>query len=741
MIIDWKSRISEDDRYVDTQGIPRYTMTFGDKSKKEIIYGIECWIPEEPEDHLCINYGLSEHDQIFRLTYIPDQVKYRDKDFGRENWTEKEIDDFIDQQWHIRRNGLWFWIKGIKTYVPPCLWFKMNVWAAKTGKSFIYKASDRRMFIVLMTATLHPKCKGIADFKCRQLGDTENVMCYMYERGSRIRGTLHTMQSAINEEHVIGTYERLVHGHTNMIYYFRPMNRGTESPRKGLQLDYPPKSLTHAEIQRQKDAGGIINKSSQEEYQHPPLKSSFKYGTTKVSRFDGSTGVSTAYLDEFGKANDMSPVEWIQVISEATWDSNRGKKAGMIVITSTVEEISENSLEWAQKIYVESDPNKLLSSGNTTNGLWRIVRASGERGFEEIVSDRWGDIDEKAVIDAITEKYEAMVSAGNKQGAMSFLRKNPRNIEDIFLTSKNDSPFNTEGLDKRYNHIDRLPLGDKPYIMGDFKWKDGIADTTVIFVPNPKGLFCVSIFPKDCGVEDNKRVDGIMANKPGNTGVFCSGLDPIDQNETIASDEERSKLSFAIMVKYNKDVDSAEHLYYQFDDEIHGIQKGMPADMGAGFKTNRFACTYMFRHDNPDIDFENVILAHVFYGSDFLPEKNKYGGLKSYLKSRGYANYEMDKPTDVKNAKGQTEKGGVTATENSISMYFDFITAYTYSMCNAIDHPMLLQQWSTMNWKNKTKKDLGVAAGWALYASKQKKPRWHGDKQKVQLQHFTENIV
>lgn len=739
-MIDWKKRIDKTDRFIDMQGLPYYTMTWGERSKKEIIYDIECWIPEEPEDHHCVNYGLSEYEQIFRLTFVPPQVRQRDKDFGRDSWTEKEIDAFIDSDWNKRRNGVWFWIKGVKTYIPGELWFKMNHWKDTTGKEFFYKSSDRRMFVVLQNATYHPTCKGIADFKCRQLGDTCNVLVYIYSRGSRIRGTLHTMQSCINEDHIIGAYERLVHGHTNMIYYFRPMNRGTESPKKGLHLDYPPKSLTHAEIQRQRDAGGVINKSSMEEYQHPPLKSVFKYGTSKVSRFDGSTGVSTAYLDEFGKATELNPIEWIQVMAEATFDSNRGIKAGMQLLTSTIEEISENSLEWAQTIYRESDPNKLLSSGNTVNGLWRIFRGASERGFETIVTDRWGDIDSDLVIQAITEKFNAMVEAGNRRGAMSFLRKNPRHIEDVFLTTKNDSPFHTENLTKREFYLSEV-ASPKPYVRGNFRWKDGQKDTVVIWEPNPKGKWVVSKHPHDFGLESNHRVSTINAPKPANTNYFCSGLDPIDQNETIASDEERSKGAFVIMRKPDTSVDSSDSLYYQFNDDVNGIQKGMPVDLGSAMQTNRVCCTYMQRPDDPNEFFEDVIMTHVYYGSDFLPEKNKYGGLKTFIKMRGYALYEMDKPTDVKNYKGQTEKGGVTATENSINMYFDFITAYTCNMANAIDHPELLQQLMSMNWKNRGKKDLGVAFGWALYASMQRKPRWHGDRQKQVIKHYTDNYV
>lgn len=738
--MDFKNRISADDTTIDLQGLPYYKMVFGANATKETIYDVECWIPDAPEDSACVNHGLSAREQIFRFTHIPDQVRFRDKDFGRDNWTEREIDAFVDAEFNKRKNGIWFWINNKKTYIPGCLYFKMNYWTSITSETFLYRDSDREFFTFLLNATIHPKCKGVADFKCRQIGDTENCICYMYERGSRIKGSLHTMQSFVNEDHVIETYQRLIHGHSNMIYYFRPMNRGTENPTKGLYCAYPSKHLTHAEIQRQVDAGTSVGTSSLESYQHEPLGSRFKYGPAKTVRFDGATGICTALGDESGKSTTDNPVDWIQTMVEATFSSIRGKKRGMIVMPTTVEEISANSLDWAETIYKESDPHKLLKSGNTINGLWHIFRGVAERGFEEIIADWWGAIDKALVIEAVTEKYNAMIEAGNARGAMGFLRKNPRTIADVFLTAKNDSPFNTEGLSKREFYLTEV-AHPKPYVRGNLRWKDGQPDTNVVWEPNPKGRWVISKHPHDYNLEANKRVDHINARKPGNTAYFCAGLDPIDQNETVSSDEERSKLGLVVMRRPDKTVDSEETLYYQFNDDIRGIVKGMPVDLGSDFKTNRVCCTYLSRSDNPADNFEDVILTMVYYGSDFLPEKNRYGGLKTYLKLREYSGYEMDKPTDVKNVKGQTEKGGVTATENSISMYFEFITEYTYTMANAIDHPELANQLKVMNNKNKGKKDLGVAFGWCLYAAKQKKARWHGDKEKKEIRHFSENVV
>jgi len=331
-----------------------------------------------------------------------------------------------------------------------------------------------------------------------------------------------------------------------------------------------------------------------------------------------------------------------------------------------------------------------------------------------------------------------MIRAGNMKGAISYLRKNPIDIDDVFRSASNESQFHIENLQRREFYLSEV-ANPKPWGRGNLKWKDGIADTEVIWEPNSKGKWVISRHPHDYELETNKRVTTISANKPGNSRYFCCGIDPIAQKDTL--EKEPSKGAIVIMRKMDKDVDVAESLYYQFNDEIRGIVKGSPVNNGSEFETNRVICTYMERPSDPAEFFEDVILSVVYYGTDFLPEKNSYGGLSAYLTLRGYNLYEMDKPTTVKNYKGQSEKGGVTATEGSINMCFDFITTYTCTMANAIDHPDLLAQLLTMNWNNRGKRDLGMAFGWALYANLQKKPRWHGDKQKQIVQHYTEYHV
>lgn len=738
--IDWSKRVSSDDKYIDMRGLPYYNISFND-GNKEVIYGMEVNIPDEPEDHECVNWGLDEYNQIFRKTLVPDQVRHRDRDFGRLNWSQREVDSFIDHQWNLRKNGLWIWIKNRKTYIPGQLWFKYNAWTPSTGEEFEYRNHEREFFTFMLHIQRDPIDLGVADFKCRQLGDTENALVIMYERGSRKRGSLTTMQSCINEEHIIGAYERLIHAHKNMVYWFKPMNTGTENPKKGLVLDYPTKYLTHAEISRQNESGNIINKSSAENYEYPPIGSKFQYGPSKVKHFDGRTGVLTAYDDEFGKSSDMDPVEWIQTMVETVFSNIRGKKRGIIIMTSTVEDMTENSLEWAMQIYKESDPNKRKTTGSTVNRIVRIFRGVADRGFETIVADRWGDIDREAVIAAVTEQYNAYMEAGNSKGAMSFLRKNPRTIDDVFLSARNASSFNTQGLAKREFYLTEVAK-PKPYVRGNLKWKDGERDTEVVWEPNESGRWLISKHPSDFGLFPNSRSARTFAKAPGNRYSFSMGVDPVDQSKTLESDEKRSKIGICVMRRLDESIDSDKGLWHQEPNDLLGINVGDPVMQGELHTTGRVCCTYLDRQKDVFDNFEDIILTAHYYGTEFLPENNKAGALKTYLRNREYELYLTDKPSLSKNYKGQQEKDGVTGSEKTFNECFSFIETYTYKWVNAIDHPDLTSQLMTMNWGNRGEKDLGVAFGWCLYHAQQQVPqKKREDRDEGEIVHFHEHYV
>lgn len=732
-MIKWKPRISKDDKFIDLQGLPYYFIKWDETSRVEKLYEVDVHMPAEPRDEDCVNYGLSEWDQVFRKTTIPDQVRFPLKDFGRDNWTEEQIRAFIDAEFNRRRNGLWFWIKNRKTYIPGALYYKMNYWTPITNAEFLYRKTDWKFFNFFLYVKYEPSIRGLADFKCRQLGDTENVICEEYEYGSRTRGALNTLQSFVNEDHVIETYNRLLHGHRNMIWFFKPMNRGTDNPQKGLVLDYPAKYNTHAAAKKSIESDELVNSAAIDYYQFPPVGARFKYGPTKLQRFDGSTGIGRAYGDEFAKSAAMDPVEWIQTMSEATYNETYGTKMGLIVMTSTAEEVTADSLKWARTIWSESDPNKRTPSGSTVNGLARCFRSALEKGKP----DRWGDVDEEAREIEIRAKIKAMEEAGNRRGAITYRRKNPITIEDVFLSANNLGQFHVENLQDRFFFLQES--GKTKAVRGNLIWKDGIKDSEVIWVPNPNGRWLISKHPHDFDLKSNARSMSVAAPKPANSFFFSSGIDPVDAKNVLSSD--RSSAGIAIMRRFDPNIDSGEALYYTYDDEIKGIRKGDPVNLASNFQTNRFVCTYVHEPKDPTEFYEDTILTHVYYGTDFLVEKQKAGALIQYLVNRNYKLYIGDKPQTYKNYKGQVEKEGVTATQDSFRVCFDLIMTYTSLYMNACDHIDLVKQWMSMNWDNRTEHDLGVAAGWALYAATVPKSKIDLGEKNAKMIHFSENSV
>ena len=735
-MIDWSNKIITENNteYIDVEGMVKHFPKYSKKPKTVKIEEYDVPLPDEPPLEECINYGINdENEQIFRKFLIPKQVRNPQKDYGRENWTQARIDSFIDLMWHIRLNGCWMIIKNKKTYIPGLLVYKLVF--TDVRNKFIYKYSDWEFFMFWGYCLMCYECKGMIDFKCRQLGDTQNVLTIIYEYGTRSRGMLNTMQSAINEKNIQMTYDRLVEMHKNMVYFFKPMHQGKEDPKDGLVLRYPTDLFTHKKVKEKALKGEIITSSSSDDYEFPEVNTRFQYGATKERVFDGATDLGRVYLDEYGKpSSGFSPSEWVRVMIEAIFSKITGRKTGMLLLTSTVDEITSDTLEESKTMWESANPSKRLSTGSTVSGLFRIFRGVVARGDV----DRWGFPLTEKILAETTEQYNAMIASGDTRGAFSYIQKNPRTIEDVFVSALNQSQFNIKKLNRRLIYINEQ---SKPlFVRGNFRWENGVKWSNVVWEPDPNGRWTVSMHPSDLGLYANAKLASIYSPKPANINHFCCGVDPIDQAETLESDENRSKGAIVVKAKLNPMIDSGEGLYYDYDDPARDIHRGNPVEDGANFTTNRIVCCYLARPEDPTDFFDDVAKTVIYYGTDFLPEKNKFGGLHNYLKNNNHDLYIMDTKGLIRNYKGQSESDGISANTKSINTYFELLSTLTNRWCNTIDHPDLLMQLMSMNWKNRGKRDLGVAAGFCELADTLPRLKYKPQEQ-TEIQHFTEREI
>lgn len=732
-------KINRQTNTIDLQNLRRYDLTWGPRSKQREVYGFTIFMPEEPDDKYCINYGLPIEDQIFRKTFVPDQVRYPGR-YHEDPWSEEQIDYFVDTEYHRRFNGIWIFIKGEKYWMPGKMYIFQNYWHLQSGNNAIFRFTSLELDWIWLDTCRDELLDGLWDFKCRQIGDTEWALFTIWESASSWRNKKFLLQSSIGVDHIEKSYDRLVFSHNKMIWFLKPINKGTESPAQGLELKYPVTAITTNKIKAQKEISGT-NTQSNLEYEYDEINSEVIFGPSKERWGDGQTWF-IAYLDEFGKADTMNPVATLNVLRPALRSRIINRKTGNFLGTSTVEEMkSGRSLKWAKQIWEQSriDP----ATGTSLNGCRRIFRSALDRA----PVDHWGFPKKEEERIWIEKKSKEYLEAGDIRGMLDHQRANPITIEQVFASANDESQFDIDKLARRqqYLHSDdyinpRTKNKLKPWVRGNLRWKDDDKDTgIVVWEPNSKGRWLISAHPTDMGFKANAKVEGVWRAKPGNTHAFCMGVDPYEQKKLVTDDWSMGGI--AVKRKLDSFIDGKEDRYYQFTDEARGIKAGDPVDGGIHFQTNRYVCTYLYRQANPEDFYEDTILTAVYYGTQFLPEKNKASGLIKHCADRKHELYIMDRPNLTKNAKGKSEEDGVTATEKTIDEYFGYLMTLSCLWANTIDHPDILEQMLTMNWANRGQKDLGVAVGWCEYACKVPnyfKPKTIEQKQST---YYTENYV
>ncbi|HEY4196880.1 MAG TPA: hypothetical protein VGM63_15160 [Mucilaginibacter sp.] len=731
--------INREKNTIDLQGLPRWDLTWGKNPTYREVYGFNIMMPDAPQDKYCINYGLPLEDQIFRKTEVPDQVRHPGR-IHDDPWTEEQIDYFVDTEYYRRFNGVWIFIKGEKYWMPGKMYLFQNYWPLQSGNEAVFRFTSLELDWIWIDTCRDERLFGLWDFKCRQIGDTEWALFTIWESASSWRNKKFLLQSSIGGDQIEKSYDRLVFSHNKMIWFFKPINRGTENPAQGLELKYPVSAITLNKIKAQQEKSGT-NTQSNLEYEYDEINSEIIFGPSKERWGDGQTWM-IAYLDEFGKADTMNPVATLNVIRPALFSRIINRKTGNFLGTSTVEEMkSGRSLKWAKQIYEQSKINP--NTGTSLNGCRAIFRSALDRA----PVDHWGFPMKEAERVWIEAKSKEYLEAGDIRGMLDHQRANPITIEQVFASANDESQFDIEKLAMRQQYLHssdyknpRTNTNVKPWVRGNLRWKDNNKETgEAVWEPNSKGRWLISAHPKDHGLKENAKTAGVWRPKPSNTQYYRCGIDPFEQKKTITDDWSMGGI--AVKRVLDDFIDGKEDRYYQFTDEARGIKTGDPVDGGIHFLTNRYCCTYLYRQNDPEDFYEDAILTCVYYGTEFLPEKNKANGLLKHFTDRKHELYIMDKPNLTKNAKGKSEEQGVTATEKTIDEYFGHLMTLSCRWANTIDHPDILEQLLTMNWDNRGTKDLGVAVGWCEYACKVPnfyKPKTIEQKSSV---YYTENYV
>lgn len=674
-----------------------YEVDYSKPSGHIKLYKYEVPQPKRPKAEEMENFGLPVSEQKFKRVQIPRTLQSRKK-----NLTTEE-NEFIKNEWHKRKNGVWIWIKFIPVYLTGPYYTYLNYWWTIKGIQPEFRWIQCLIFLFWDMVVRDKDSYGMKLVKPRRIGGTEFTIFLMWEYITRVRNTKGGMQSK-DEKTIIKNFKRLTRGNKRVIWFMKPIQKGSDDPEDILEFRYPRSLNTEKSLKELAESG----EEKEIFYSELEMDCEIDYRACDPLAYDNEE-LNRGILNESGKLLGMSLIDWWDKTKPCFHYFDGAEIVGKCICESSIEEINDEQIEEVGQFCRDSDPDQLKrdDNGRTLTGLYLLFI----NYLDAAKPDEWGfPMQEESKI-----FHENKIAALRKQKKYkeigTLLRKEPETLEDALTPSGSTSAFNKERLQdilKRIDYPETYGFEEKKWgVYGNFIWAGGQKDSKVIFIPSEDGKFFISQLLKDG--EDNAQmlVGGIRY--PLNVHKFRGGVDPYEHSEVV--DKSRASKGAGVIGKlYDDNEDGAK------------MEDGMPIDFGWEWLSKQPVCDYLAREDDPVVFFEDMLMMHVYYGTQMNVENNKQA-IKKHFRDRGYKEYLMERPEstmDPKSRSNNTVQIGTPATTDTIDQYFMALAHYVMVYICACKHRRIILQLLEMNKANRTKMDLGVAMGWMLIGCEKK---------------------
>ncbi len=662
---------------------------------------ITVYIPPTPPLHLIQNFDKPLEEQKWARTDYPswwdeayeEELEQREED---EEFRDKRCEEFRRQEWDRRKNGHWCYIKGKPIYLPGKYYYYLN-WIKNDNGYPKFRDTDRKEFLFTHYCFENPKCLGYLKIGPRGGGKTVREVAIVLEEMTRPpRRRQGAIQSKTRDDAKDKIFaEKMVPVYNELPEFYKP------------EADHGTKPEGKLSFFRQAVRGKGAKKIKQDD--EAELKNTIYPVPAKEKALDGGT-YAVIMQDEVGKT---SPSDEADV--HKRWQVNRfcvyrdHEKRGMLLGTSTIEEMKEGGQQ-CYMIWKNSDSRAVTDNGFTISGALRYFTSCLDVTF----FDEFGFADKAKA--KVYHDSERKARQNDLNELASYIRKNPYTPDEAFMEDADGCEFNAFILNKR---IEELNLKD-PTTYFDLEWRDG-RDSKVFFSPNPKGKFCASWLPANDDqtnlVErgpDRRRDDGtiIPTWRPKNDLKFRIGCDPV-QHGVDTVDKRVSDSAAYVFRMFDLSVDNNPDLVYRESDV------DFPDDYKIGrlrWKTYVPVVEYIFRNDDPDDFFEDMIKLCRFFGCQILIENNKNNIINKF-RDRGYEEFIMYRPKDTFTIDSNIQHTpGAPGVEPIIQQYLGLIKTYIIQHGHRIPFQRLLKDMIRFRRKNIRIHDPTVAFGYTLLA-------------------------
>ena len=677
----------------------------GTKGKIINLENLRMILPVPPEDETQILFhDLPKEEQYWRRTEMPK---------GLHSKNAEDYNTFIYDEYKKLREGVWFFNKSEKVWLPPSMYFALNWCKMKDNNGYMdFRYAQLDIAYHQLACELDPRCLGQLFVKSRRTGFTFVTLFKFLLKGVTANNFDIGMTSKSDTD-AYEAFEKISYAYKNLPFFLQPVLKNSADSKKYLHFGKPTDRSKKAKLEKDTSTEGYLN-------------TLIDYRATSENAYD-SKKLNWYLGDEFSKwINGRSFLKHWGKLSP-TMDEG-GKIVGKAFIGSTIAGRNEGG-EDAYVLYKGSNVNKRSAvTKRTPSGLYSfflpahmnmreftdkygVCHTSVEKG------DHFINVDGQVKRIGSIEYLEAMRKAKRKESDISYneeVRAFPMTVDEAFRDEAISCIFNIEKINQQLDYIGQMTHFEGFIKTGNFVWKDGIPDTLVEWQPSRDGHFRVTWLPPK---ELRNRYDvregyGGYSRYPlnGHLGVF--GCDSYDISGTVDG-----------INRFGRERKNAGS-----KGALHGVTHFSMGDV----PSDHFFLEYIAREDTADKFFENVLMACVFYGMPILAENNK-PRLLYHFKNRGYRNFAITRFDKAMNmlSKSEREIGGMpNSSEDVKQMHASAIEAYIEKHIGYNEEEgdygrmyfeRTLRDWLSFDITKRTKFDATISSGLALMAKNRNK--------------------
>ena len=703
----------------------------GSKGEIIVLDNLKIQLPVPPK---------SKKDILFSDLPIEDQYwKRLDVPKGLIPDNEDQYAEYIVEEYKRRREGVWFMNNGVPVWLCPAhymglQWNKM----IDTGGFKEFRMAQRDMYYFTLACIIDPRSLGEIFIKGRRTGFSEEAIDYLIQDSTSISNALMGMTSKTGDDGQ-EIFLKYSYGIQNLPFFFRPVVKGKIDDRNKMDFGKPSENTRDAKKKRDTSTDDYLN--TKVDWRN---STTLAYDSTKLVRY---------FCDEAGKRERPQNMidHWANIKPTMI---QGGLVVGKTIMGSTLNSRERGGEEYIT-LYYGSDVRKRNDNGRTATGLYSFFLPA-HKNYEDF-TDKYGICHEvvnpgeffynakgiKKTIGAL-QYLEAEFKSAKTMGSKAHnnaRRLDPITIDDAFRDELRSQLFDIEKLNCQIKY-NRNPEIEAKLMRGNFEWKDGMKDTTVVWKPSSDGRFLITWIPDEeiRNKWNKKNIFGCLTKCPINEHIGAFGCDPYDQTAVI----DAKLVSSENGVEYDKGSKGA----------LHGLT-GM--NMG-DVPNNYFFLEYIARPKTADMFFEDVLMAAVFYSMPVLVENNKKLMLK-HFKVRGYRGFIMSRFDKDINRLSVDEKelGGLPNSSEDIKNYHwsaieEYVDKYVgeykaeegekpireEGVVGNMYFNRTLQDWLKFDVNNRTKYDASISSGFAIMAVNRHKykPQIEAPKISFKIQTF-----